>query len=49
MHLQQADLIIEQITAILAHSLYVNGTILTGNRVFKTKLGNWQVMDSKES
>lgn len=40
-HPQQADLIIAQITAILAHSLYVNGPILTGNTGYSKQ--NWVI------
>lgn len=41
MHQQQADLIIAQITAILAHSLYVNGSTLTGNTGYSKQ--NWVI------
>lgn len=41
MHQQQADLIIVQITAILAHSLYVNGSTLTGNTGYSKQ--NWVI------
>lgn len=47
MHWQQADLIIVQITAILAHFLYVNGPILTGNTAYSKQnwvTGKWWIL-----